>query len=163
MSKEYRVLPECYGDTLLIDILGFKNPNHQFGISVVAQVMLDKFSNRLAIGVVDDDKKNHPKYFSEFELIEEKDNLILKKHPDKKHYLIFFCPAFETWIWNHSNDLGVDPTRFNIRDFKRFKTLTKSQNVHENENIKQFLNALKQKKGSPLKTIISWLNEYLGE
>lgn len=163
MSKEYRVLPECYGDTLLIDILGFKNPNHQFSISEVAKTMSGKFSDRLAIGVVDDDKKNKPGYFSEFKMIEEKHGLILKKHPDKKHYLIFLCPAFESWIWKHANNLDIDSTRFKIRDFDHFKNLTKSQNVHKNENVKQFLNALKQKNNSPLNTLHAWLKKFLGE
>lgn len=163
MSREYRVLPECDGDTLMINLLGFKNPNHQFGISVVAKAMQENFATRIAVGIVDNDKKNHPKYFSSFEILDEKHNLILKKHPTKKHYLIFLNPAFDTWIWNHAIDNNIDPSRFKIRDFKYFMKLTKNQNVHKNENVRQFINALKQKKNSPLNTLENWIKTCLDE
>ena len=52
------LIPECYGDTLLVEILGFKRPNHQTsGIGQVIKVMKEKYSNRLAIGIIDADKK----------------------------------------------------------------------------------------------------------
>lgn len=160
MNRAYNVLPECHADTLLIDLIGFKNPNHQPSIGAVANTMKDKMEKQLAIGVVDDDKRT-PKYFEKFEIVESKDGLIRKKHPDNKHHIIVLQPAFEDWIFNAADDLGIDPKKYGISNKKYFRKITKDQNVHKNDNVKQFLNAIKQKKGSPMNTLKKWIDEIL--
>lgn len=160
MSRTYQVLPECHGDTLLIDLIGFKNPNHQPSIGAVANAMKDNFTNRLAIGVIDDDKKK-PNYFEEFEMQKTKDNIIQKKLPNKKHYIIILQPALEEWVFNAAENLGIEPSKYGIKNMRYFKKLTKNRNVHTNEKVIQFLNAIKQKKGSPMQTLYSWIDNIL--
>jgi type II secretory ATPase GspE/PulE/Tfp pilus assembly ATPase PilB-like protein len=38
MSKAGRIIPECEGDTVLVEMLGYKRPNHQYGIHEVLKM-----------------------------------------------------------------------------------------------------------------------------
>ncbi len=163
MSRELRILPECHADTLLIEILGYKKPNHQPNINDVANSMLQKYNNSLAIGIVDNDKKQPPYFKSSFEILKEQDGLILKKNPEKQHYLIVISPAFEQWIFNAAHQIEINPSDYGIGNMKYFKSITKSRKIYSNEKMKDFLNTLGQKTNSPVKLMASWIKEILGE
>ncbi len=159
MSKERHpnILPECYADTLLVHLLGFKYPNHCPSIGAVANTMKKQ---SLAIGVIDRDKRQ-PKYFSEFDLLEEKHDLQLKKHPNKRHYLIVVSPAFEKWIFKAADSVDVKPEKYGFKTWKRFKNISKSRTVDRNQDFKQFINAIKQKKSPPTEQMIEWIQDIL--
>ena len=159
METHFSILPECYADTVLIEIAGFKHPNHQPSIGQVANSMKKRPKTKL-IGVVDDDK-NKPAYFSQFVLLEEKDRLSKYKHPDREHYLIILSPAFEKWIYDAATDVNVDPEKYGFKSMKRFKNATKNQFVSNNQEVKRFLNDIKQRKNSPMQTLIRWIREIL--
>ena len=58
MNRHPRILPECYGDTLLVELLGFKKPNHQVeGINQVLNELEVNMPKQIAVGVIDYDKK----------------------------------------------------------------------------------------------------------
>lgn len=160
MDREPRILPECYADTLLIRIALAVKANHQSNISNVAKALKTNYKNRLAIGIVDNDKTQSA-YFKEFDKIKEKDGLILKKHPNKKHYLIYLNPAFEQWVFDAAEVLGVEPAKYKIRNIKYFKKVSKDINVENNQQVKNFLNTIKQKKNSPVTTLVNWINAIL--
>ena len=84
--KEPRILPECHADTLLAEVAGFK-ANHQPNINEVAKSMEVHFKGSLAIGIVDDDNRI-PNYFKTFVVLNTDNGFILKKQPERKHYLI---------------------------------------------------------------------------
>jgi len=150
------LLPECYGDTLLVEILGFKRPNHQTsGIGQVIKVMKEKYQNRLAIGLIDADKKITPSYFQEFHLEEEKHSLKLLKHQDRNHYLIMVSPALEGFILQAAVDVKIKQKPFD--NLKNLKRITKNINVGQNQDFKNFLNRLRQKKAPGFITIQKWL------
>jgi len=76
--KELQILPECYADTLLAEVLGFEKPNHKANINEVAKTMKHTLKTSLAVGLIDDDKVTQ-EYFEEFSEYDRKYNTILKK------------------------------------------------------------------------------------
>ena len=74
------IYTECYADSLLIEMLGFKKPNHQFGINEVIKRLLATKTNK-AIGIIDDDKKKTALTFKDFVLVEEKESMCLLHYP----------------------------------------------------------------------------------
>lgn len=157
--KEPRILPECYADTLLAEVAGFK-ANHQPNINEVAKSMEVHFKGSLAIGIVDDDNRI-PNYFKTFIVLNTDYGFILKKHPERKHYLIVLSPAFEKWVFNAAEMCDVDPAKFSFRDIAYFKRSAKDRLVHKNKEVRSFLNAIKQKPNNPISQISQWIEDIL--
>ncbi len=155
------VLPECHADTLLIRLMGFEHPTHQDSIGAVANAMKDRYKNKAAVGVIDDNKGSIPKYFDDFQTESRTGNFIFKHLPDKKRFLVVVTPAFESCMFNIAEELEVNPIKYGFKSLKQFKNATKDENVHNNQNVKQFLNTLIQKKDSPLKEVKTWIIEKL--
>ena len=84
---ELNIIPECYVDTKVAEILGesSKKYNHQHGCGAVANELRKR--ENIALGIIDEDAGKGPpaSYFSEFEVVKQENNLILKKHKQKKH------------------------------------------------------------------------------
>ncbi len=87
-------MPECYGDTLLIETLvpTERGYNHKHSCFKVESAMksLDKF----AVGILDNDKKQI-KYLQYFRVVDEVvSSLILWKHTEKQQFIIqnLSCP-----------------------------------------------------------------------
>jgi len=159
MERWIQLLPECYADTLLVEMLGFKYPNHRSSINEVANAMLHKgYKNQLAIGIIDEDKRQ-PKYFSEFETIDSSDRLTLKKHPDKHHFLIILSPAFEKFIAFAAEAVEVSLEDYGFDREKYFKSICKSQQVASNQDVKQLLNTINQKESPPTEQIKTWIEK----
>lgn len=157
--KEPRILPECHADTLLAEIAGFK-ANHQPNINEVAKSMEVNFKGSLAIGIVDDDNRI-PNYFKNFVALNTDYGFILKKHPERKHYLIVLSPAFEKWVFKAAEISGVDPSKFTFREMDYFKKCAKDRLVHKNKEVRSFLNAITQKPGNPISEIGQWIEDIL--
>lgn len=153
------ILPECHADTLLVEILGYERPNHCASIGQVARAMESNYKNKVAVGVIDKDKPGtEPTYFRKFELLVEKGGLELKWYPATKHFIVIVDPVLEQWLIDTANKLGVPLDRYKFDNLKKLKRVTKSQDAADNQNLKDFLNTLKQKKGSPLKSMIEWID-----
>jgi len=154
------VIPECHADTLLIRLLGFERPTHKEGIGGVANVMKKDYKNRIAVGVVDDDNKI-PTYFKSFEVEKRGNHFIFRYLPQQKHYLLVVTPAFESCIFNIAEEIKISPEKYGFKSAKQFRNAAKDKNVHKNQNVKQFLNTLIQKKDSPLKEVKTWITQKL--
>lgn len=166
MIRTPRLLPECFGDTTLMNLLGYDPVSHQrdFGIGQVLQTMQKYFQNQLAVGVVDSDKTITAKAFQEFEMVKTEPHLHLKKHPQRRHYLIVLEPAIEKFLFTAASQANVDPAKFGFADLGYFTKICKRHDVANNQQFKQFINSIKQKQEpSCLKTLQSWLLELLGE
>ncbi len=156
------IIPECYADTELINILGFKKSNHSPSIGEVANKMQKHYSTRLAIGVIDNDKPGSiPNYFQSFEIQSSFDDYEIKKLPNSQHYLIVLKPALEQFLLNISNSLGVSADNYGFSNLENLKRVTKKRNVSKNQDFTSFVNTLSQKKGSPLIDIKSFLQELI--
>ena len=158
-----KILPECYGDTVLVESLGYKKPNHQTsGVGQVIRIMDEKFKNSIAVGVIDKDKKMTAKYYQEFTEIETKNGIAKMKHPDKKHFFITHAPL-EAFLIQAADDVDVDITRYGFKDVKSLMKITKSINIGQHQRFKDFLNTLNQKNTPSFVTMKLWLQEIVGE
>lgn len=161
MSRELRIIPECNVETLLMQLMGFGKTNHEHGINNVTKAMEKQYKNRLAIGIVDNDKiAKHP-YYQEFNVIETHDHFLFKQRPDTQHFVIVFTPDFEYCIFNIAKELGIDPKKDGFKNVKQFKKFTRTEDVADNERVKIFLNRLIYKKNSPLQYIHTWIRKKL--
>lgn len=158
------ILPECYADTLLVETIQFKKPNHCSSIGEVSRIMQKFYTNRVAVGVIDKDKPGTiPSYFTEFELLLSSDEMELSWHPDTKHFIIVVAPALEQWLLNTAESLGISADKYGFGNLKKLKRATKSERAGENEKLKQFLNNLWQKKHSPLQKMNAWIELILNK
>lgn len=163
---ELNIVPECYVDTRIAEILGEakRKYNHQHGFGNVSNEMqTNKKLEQFAFGIIDEDKhKGKPaKYFLEFDTIIEKNNLILKKHPDKKHYLVLVCPEAEKWLLNEAKSAGINPTdvEYNLpNEIKGLIKLSKIKDIDRDEGFYRFIKALVRAEAPSLTTLKEWIN-----
>jgi hypothetical protein len=152
------IIPECWADTLLAVTLGYSSPNHQFGLGQVNNIINKDFKNKLAIGIVDNDKKQ-PSDFKKFKELKRAHGLILKNRPGTKHYLIMVSPAVDKWLEGIGNTVKV--TRPYKSSDKEYLRQMKSMDVAENKQIKTYFNTIKQKNPAAFKTINGWITAIL--
>lgn len=164
MGKGLHILPECDGDTALIEVLGYKNPLHQLSISSVLKKLSENPASRIMVGVIDNDKVK-PKRYDEYVLTKpEDDHFIVKKHRERNHYLFVIKPALEKFLFKAAEQANVDPAKFGFSDIERLKKICKNRGVRTNNDFKQFVNTIKQRKeDSCVKALKNWLYEILGE
>lgn len=156
MIEEEFLIPECYVDTELIRIIRSKLPRHEQGISKVIGILEEKRNvNKKLIGVVDKDKQKHS-HFSDFKVVKETTHLILKKHKERKHYLIVICPAIEVWLLDCAKMVEA---RHDFDSLESLKRLAKRTIV--DSKVKNFINTLKQKQAPPMVQINTWIEDIL--
>lgn len=162
---ELTIVPECYIDTKLAEIVGraSRKYNHQHGCGDVANQLKNKLKNKVALGIIDEDKNKGPvaKYFLEFKFIVEENGLILKSHPQRKHYLILICPEIEKWLLTNANLVNLNPKNFNMpENFLGFKKITKTQNIDANTSFYQFIKELIEKEAPGIITLKNWIENF---
>lgn len=153
------IITECYADTILVEFLGFEKPNHQLGINQVLKI-INQIKLQKVVGVIDDDKKKTSKDFAEFEFVKEEHKLQLLKHKTTNKHLILLKPAFEKWIFGQAEKVNVLPQDYKFKNVKAFGQQAKSINVFKNQNVKGFLNTLKQKNPDGFSQLKSWIAEH---
>ncbi|MCB0533189.1 MAG: hypothetical protein H6574_18160 [Lewinellaceae bacterium] len=120
--------------------------------------MEKKFQNRLAVGIVDDDKQK-PKQFEFFREIALQSGIRKVIKPESRHMIFVICPAFEVWIFENAKQVDIAPAQFGFANIKYFKQKCKSQAVHRDQAVKGFLNTLKQKNAPGLVQLKTWIEE----
>lgn len=163
---DLHVIPECYIDTKLIEALcpPKKFYNHQKNCHKVISTMQSKrLDGDFALGIVDEDKKI-VLYSKEFELvINVNDQLKLLKHPTKNHFIIYICPAVETWMLTIANQENIDLDTFGLpKDLKRLTAITKTSKSENKDpyssNLNDLFKALRKSDSPVVKTLIFWIN-----
>ena len=157
------IIPECYIDTALIEVLGFVNPNHQLNNSEVIKTLeLRVYNNIIGIGIIDRDK-NQPKRFTTDYTKKRTvaDIELYQKNDHSKRYIIVH-PVIEKWIDNEAEKFGISRTKFGLpQDFKAFKNITKSTTSKKNPQIRQYLNTIFSQQNSAFKILKNLLDELL--
>ena len=166
MNRNGRIITECYCDSLLIELLIRIIPNHQTnGIGGVLQIMNKHFNNQVAVGIIDNDenlKKYKASFFNEFSHEKSANNLILKKHPKRKNYLIMMSPALEKFLLAAASNCGIPKNEIPFSE-KQLKVLSKSIHAGNNQKLKQFINRIIQKNPKETETLKEWIIEKIGE
>jgi hypothetical protein len=171
---DLHVLPECYVDTKLIKMIvppSSGRYNHQKGTNVLARMMPeDKLRKRkagdlhdtFALGIVDEDFEDRA-YPKQFELIYHLPNQIkLKKHPDKHHYLIMICPVFEKWLLKIVDEMGHTMNDFGLPDdLEKLKNITKTSKSETedpySDNFRRLFKALRDTNPQSVILIRHWI------
>lgn len=159
---ELSIVPECYVDTKVAEIVGqtSKKYNHQHGCGDVANQLKNRLKDKIALGIVDEDKNKGPaaKYFLEFAIIKEENDLILKKHHERTHYLILICPEIEGWLLRQAKQVDINPIDFNLpENLLGFKKITKTQDIDRNIGFYRFIKELIKKEASGIMTLKNWI------
>lgn len=115
MSNNSCVIPECYVDSCLIEVLlfaGRDHVNHKKGNGNVANEMIGKFENDFCVGIIDEDREPLD-YLKEFGLFCESKYLKLWGHRKKNHHMIQIRPVIEKWIITLCEENDIK-----LKDFK---------------------------------------------
>lgn len=161
MKWDYAIIPECYGDTLLVETLlppdnGY---NHQKGCNQVARVMTGRFKDRFAVGIIDKDKRA-VKYLEEFEMIDEvKDSLFLFKHRRRSHFFIQIQPGLEAWILKICNEekIELDALGNTVDEITEYTKVNMRKKNPDIELKKLFTEIGRKKENQKVKKLIGWL------
>lgn len=138
-----QLVPECYAETEMVKIL-FNNAdylNHAEGIHSVRKILKQRdVINYRNIGFIDNDKKNVPRYFDEFEVLDQQNDVAFKKHPSGNDYLIVVRPAIERFILSQLNEIHRSPSDYDLPDdFNGFRKKLKSSRIGTHEGYKRLV------------------------
>ena len=133
MNRVNYILPECYVDTNLVNILVGGMCNHKKGCATVCKSLDKEFADKFAVAVIDKDKRE-PKQVSQFTVLAEKDGIVVCKHQQRPHYLIEINPAIEVFILNAVNELQLSLSSYGLPDdINSLKKITKSVDAKESQ------------------------------
>ena len=144
MQRENIVVPECYVDTNLMNVLVGKACNHKKGCNNVCKVLDEKLQDQFAIAVIDRDKKE-PASARNYELIAANQSIMVSKHRERPHYLIHICPAIEEFILAAAAELNVNLAEYGLpADMEQLKLKTKTVTAREDEKFARLFKSLRQ-------------------
>jgi hypothetical protein len=165
MSSNRCIIPECYIDSCLIEVLlnvDRNHVNHQKGNGTVAREMKDKFEEDFCIGIIDEDRKDLD-YLDEFKLECETGYLKLWMHRTKHHYIIQLRPVIEKWLTNICDEYGINLKGYSLPEsWKDLIKITKSVSSKKDQRFVQLFKGMRKKKVEPVLQLQHWI-EYLKE
>lgn len=157
--SHFQVMPECFADTLLVNMLGFTKANHQLGIGKVIAQFEKQLKNRPAVGIIDNDKVK-PKALDSFDLAEEKEGI--RRLSKGRHSILVIHPALEAWVFDNAAAVEVSPARYGFNTRKDLQAACKKQDAARNQQLKNFLNTLMQKNAPGFVQLRAWICECAG-
>lgn len=164
MERLNFVIPECYVDTNLINVLTGKFCNHQKGCPNVCKTLKDKFKEEFAIGIIDKDKRIPTEALNNYCEIAKSEYLILLKHKCLCHYIIQINPAVEIFILEAAKNLNINLDEFGLSsDLSQLKKFTKSSDAKDNKLFSDLFKSLAQASNmKQLKAVLDYLlkNKY---
>jgi hypothetical protein len=160
MSSNSFIIPECYIDSCLIEVLliaGKNHVNHQKGNGKVAKEMKETFTDIFCIGIIDEDRRNL-EYLNEFDMIRETSSLRLWKNQLGHHYMIQIRPVIEKWILNICNDEGIILPEFNLpNELKLFIKASKSVSSKTDARFTNLFKRMKNQANESVELLKNWL------
>lgn len=161
------IFPECDADTLLVELITERgHPNHCKGISKVSKALeRRKDENVYLIGIVDSDefkRINDDKYLIRFteiihDLIDQEESLLLKKIPNKDHYIIFIHKEFEPWVWRQAEIAEIDANTYGFVDLDSLYKESKHYRTSGSIKFKKFVKAVVSANPPGIKFLKQWL------
>lgn len=158
----YNVVPECYADTLLVELIGFTRPNHALNSNlakVLSTIKAAKPQQKI-VGIIDEDGGRNYKFLKEFEPVSEQAGV--KLFQKGNHTILVISPVFEDWVFENARMAGVNPDKFGFKDKKYFRKCCKSIHASRDQQLKNFFNTLYQKRADGLMQLQLNIMEALG-
>ena len=144
MQRENIVVPECYVDTNLMNVLLGKSCNHKKGCATVCKTLDEKLNDQFAIAVIDKDKRE-PISIRQYDIIGVSEHIIVSKHHDRPHYLIQICPAIEVFILSAAKELNISLSDYGLPDeFNELRKKTKTITAKEDVKFANLFRVLRQ-------------------
>jgi len=163
MSSNECIIPECYIDSCLIEVLlhaDREHVNHQKGNGTVAREMKNKFREAFCVRIIDEDRKELD-YLKEFDPINETDCLRFWKHRDKHHFMIQLRPVIENWIISACEKVGILLKDYYLPgSVNELKRISKSVASKKDPRFVKLFKDLVKKESEPVLQLKNWL-EYL--
>jgi len=165
MIDVQRIFPECFADTLLVELILQRGaPRHYHGINNVGIALMKYPRNDFIIGIIDTDKfKRTDSNIDLFTItIADKlhdEKLIIKRQPGTNKYIIRLAPEFEPWIWELAAKCNIPPGDFGFNTLKKLSAISKDDDAAANKNFKKFINAVITANPPPIQTLRYWLNK----
>ena len=165
MSSNECVIPECYIDSCLIEVLlhvDRDHVNHQKGNGTVAREMKGKFNGSFCIGIIDEDRKKLD-YLNRFELVIELEYLKLWKIKNGHQYIIQIRPVIEEWILSGCREIGIELKEYNLPEsLIDLKKVSKSVASKKDQRFIRLFKDMVKMKSEPVLKLQSWIG-YLKE
>ena len=159
------IIPECYIDSCLVEVLLVADKdyvNHHKGNGKVAKEMKENFDDDFCLGIIDEDKEQLD-YLKEFEEKKATEYLKLWKHQTKHHYIIQIRPVVESWILEICRHNEINLADFNLpTELKALLRITKSVGSRKEERLVKLFKQMKKKNCSPVIELKNWI-EFLKE
>jgi hypothetical protein len=159
MIEYPNLIPECNVDTVFVEVLGYKRPNHAPNINDVFKIFAKKKATEKLIGFVDNDKRKQKELFG-FVLIDKINDVSLLKHPDKEHYLVVVSPAMDEFIFKLCKRLNINIPKKLPGEFEAFKSFTKKAAIRNNLDFKNLLNTVVQKYPPEIVKVKLWISKF---
>ncbi|MCD8303909.1 MAG: hypothetical protein LUC86_03650 [Prevotellaceae bacterium] len=118
------------------------NVNHQKGCNNVVNMMCDKYGERFALGIIDNDKRK-PTYLKVFNEVGKSEHLILLKHKSRCHYIILVSKAVEDLILSCATEEEMFEQELPY-ELEAFKKETKNVNSKNDIRFKYLFKAIKE-------------------
>jgi hypothetical protein len=163
MGKNSCVIPECYVDSCLIEVLlfaGRDHINHQKGNGNVANEMKGKFNGDFCIGIIDEDREPLD-YLNEFQPVIESKYLKLWKHTEKNHYIIQIRPVIEKWIISLCEEYQI-PLKELPEKWIDLAKISKSVTSKHDERFISLFKEMRKREVWPVMQLQQWI-KYLME
>ncbi len=153
-------LCECHADSFAVErFLRLSRPvNHKRNIQEVFKAFNNQFRDRLAVGVVDNDKRK-PTDLKNFESIYDEGVISLSQKPDSRHFLIIINPAIEGFLIESANQADIDLADYRMGSLKEMKYFTKNANIKRNQTVLKLLNDLRRANPDPIRLLKEFVNE----
>ncbi len=126
------IMPECYIDSTLVQILLDADVNHKHSCTEVSKEMDNgHYKDTFAVGIIDNDKRKLSYIENGFVKIGQTENLTFLKHRNKHQYVIKVGKkhkAMETFIKANVDAIGMKMEDFGLSsDIKKLITQTKDR------------------------------------
>lgn len=136
------VIPECYVDTNVVSTLLEAAVNHQHSCTKVVGVIQNTFSNKFAVGIIDNDKHKMG-YATKCDEIAHTQHLTLKKEPNQSHFLILVSPAIDKFLLDCASEQNVDPAQFSLpSELKAFTKESKAVTSNTDPRFTKLVKAI---------------------
>ncbi len=165
MSRRIRFFPECHADTTLVGFLlnnGETLYRHSRGSEVSGDMKAASQAFEVVVGIIDDDK-HKPRYFDDFIVIREDNNVRFLRLPQREVYLIVIVGnGIESFLlWNAAQ------VNINLEDYgfettpKRMKARFKSVGIENDPNYYQLLADLRTQNAPSITTLDQLLHDLI--